>query len=211
VNGTFTETTEEAPMPNWVHNTLIITADDETIAETRNLLAESDETPVTFQKLVPRPPEEDDNWYTWNVANWGTKWDARGASLERDPGVLRYSFETAWSPPMPVIGALATAFPTLSFTFSYEEEQGWGGWITVSNGIVTASDDYEAPESHADIEARGGTCLCEHRPEQRFNDCYSYRAAQVRGISAETLEAVNVLGRHWHGTFEELLEASHSL
>jgi hypothetical protein len=40
------------------------------------------------------------NWYDWQVANWGSKWDVGGENAAQDiPGGLLLSFESAWSPP----------------------------------------------------------------------------------------------------------------
>ncbi len=42
------------------------------------------------------------NWYDFQVANWGTKWDVSCDSVEIDEDGLGFSgtFESAWSPPM---------------------------------------------------------------------------------------------------------------
>lgn len=42
------------------------------------------------------------NWYDWQVANWGTKWDICDAVVEaQDEGyAATLSFDTAWSPPI---------------------------------------------------------------------------------------------------------------
>ena len=44
------------------------------------------------------------NWYNWNTSHWGTKWDARepDSDISDDGTVITYSFDTAWSPPVPV-------------------------------------------------------------------------------------------------------------
>ena len=42
------------------------------------------------------------NWYDWNVANWGTKWDVGGDDgliQKLDANTLEASFDSAWSPP----------------------------------------------------------------------------------------------------------------
>ena len=42
------------------------------------------------------------DWYDWNVANWGTKWDVGGddgLTQRLDPNTLQASFESAWAPP----------------------------------------------------------------------------------------------------------------
>jgi hypothetical protein len=56
-----------------------------------------------FNLLFPRPAEEEENWYEWNVSNWGTKWDVflDDTSIERiDDETLSLTFDTAWSPPI---------------------------------------------------------------------------------------------------------------
>jgi hypothetical protein len=40
------------------------------------------------------------DWYEWNIANWGTKWDVNLDSVNRvDANTVEASFESAWSPP----------------------------------------------------------------------------------------------------------------
>jgi len=50
------------------------------------------------------------NWYDFNVANWGTKWEigGNGDEAERDEDGLGFSapFDSAWSPPIGVCEAL---------------------------------------------------------------------------------------------------------
>jgi hypothetical protein len=50
------------------------------------------------------------NWYDFNVANWGTKWEVggNGTEAERDEDGLGFSapFDSAWSPPIGVCEAL---------------------------------------------------------------------------------------------------------
>ena len=45
------------------------------------------------------------NWYDWNVANWGTKWDSSGegfdsVGLTEGDTEVTLTFDTAWSPPI---------------------------------------------------------------------------------------------------------------
>ena len=48
------------------------------------------------------------DWYSFQTANWGTKWDVSCDSVEIDDDGLGFSgaFESAWSPPMGVAEAL---------------------------------------------------------------------------------------------------------
>lgn len=65
-----------------------------------------------------------DNWYNWQVANWGTKWDACNVEFlkKNDSEILRYSFDTAWSPPIMWLAKTAKMFPKLLFSLTYEGE-----------------------------------------------------------------------------------------
>lgn len=56
-----------------------------------------------------------DNWYDWQLSNWGTKWNAYSISQVNDVkhGRVIYIFDTAWSSPDPVIKKLSTMFPEL--------------------------------------------------------------------------------------------------
>jgi hypothetical protein len=48
------------------------------------------------------------DWYTWRVANWGTKWDAYDGSWVGGYHTYGYhAFSTAWSPPEALIQYLA--------------------------------------------------------------------------------------------------------
>jgi len=61
------------------------------------------DTYLDFEKIVPMPPEVGDNWYGWRNENWGT----RSNSYEGQVGEEGMSFNTAWSPPVGAVVALA--------------------------------------------------------------------------------------------------------
>ena len=96
------------------------------------------------------------NWYDWNVRNWGTKWDVSVSDDEKWPDtellndepngenqVLVYRFNTAWSPAVPAIEKLSEQYPDLLFTHSFEEEQGWGGELEILNGNLLSESQYD--------------------------------------------------------------------
>lgn len=58
------------------------------------------------------------DWYTWNVDNWGCKWNASRARREGD---VIY-FETPWSPPFPIFKALAKQHPNVVLKIYIENE-----------------------------------------------------------------------------------------
>jgi hypothetical protein len=60
------------------------------------------------------------DWHSWSVANWGTKWNAY--SQNSDEGSNEISFETAWSTPYPVIEALSRKFPEAVIKVRYADE-----------------------------------------------------------------------------------------
>lgn len=69
------------------------------------------DTFLDFEKILPMPkklrktksPQDKPNWYDWRVENWGT----RSNSYEGQVTEEGMGFSTAWSPPSPVIAALA--------------------------------------------------------------------------------------------------------
>lgn len=47
------------------------------------------------------------NWYDWQVANWGTKWDLSEPSVTRhDDNTITINCQTAWSPPVAAFDSL---------------------------------------------------------------------------------------------------------
>lgn len=64
--------------------------------------------------------------YEWCLAHWGTKWNAcrgRCGSTVSDGDVLTAAlhFDTAWSPPTPVVENAAGRFPDLTFDLRFFE------------------------------------------------------------------------------------------
>ena len=68
--------------------------------------------------------KNDDRWYSWNVANWGTKWDLSRDAIECDhfDGCsFECEFETAWSPAEGIFYELKERFPDVDVTWFYDE------------------------------------------------------------------------------------------
>jgi hypothetical protein len=111
-------------MPNWCNNGITIKHKDPAMIERvlkgkEGLLMEFCPTPQELVETVAGFMGEDKraaheaqqaaniakygykDWYDWNVANWGTKWDISFDSIERtDPNTIQGSFESAWAPPV---------------------------------------------------------------------------------------------------------------
>lgn len=80
-----------------------------------------------FKKVIPMPKHSDNfnarkdvsandmdnpnNWYSWSIKNWGTKWNSYDAMLTIDTKtMLEYEFNTAWNAPFPVIEKLSMKY-----------------------------------------------------------------------------------------------------
>ncbi len=117
------------------------------------------------------------NWYNWNIKNWGCKWDASEVYVEYDEDDTRFiliQFSTPWGMPEPVFQAMVEQHPELTFDFSWEEEQGWGGEALGDKGFYRNTNSWSIPDSHADYVARGNEdgCNCSHAPQiYWYNDC----------------------------------------
>lgn len=115
-------------MPNWCNNSITLRhADSAMVQRAQEALAAG----RLLQEFIPCPQDLIDtvagfmgedkraaheaqqkrnielygyaNWYDWNVANWGTKWDIGGddgLTQRIDPNTLQASFDSAWSPPI---------------------------------------------------------------------------------------------------------------
>ena len=71
---------------------------------------------IDFNKIIPQPSDlyigdlneetrkrtKGHNWYDWNIANWGTKWNSY--SSKKDGNM--FTFDTAWNSPYPVMKKL---------------------------------------------------------------------------------------------------------
>ncbi len=90
------------------------------------------------------------DWYDWNCLHWGTKWNACEPNLVRKGNRLLYCFDTAWSPPIPVVSKLASMFPELSFTLRYfEGGMGFKGTVIYKHGV-------EVSDVESDYNGRRG-------------------------------------------------------
>ena len=66
--------------------------------------------------------ENDDRWYSWNINNWGTKWEIdKGSCDHLDECSFECEFETAWSPAEGIFYALREKFPDVDCTWFYDE------------------------------------------------------------------------------------------
>ena len=119
-------------------------------------------TDETYHGQPPRSTDfseamkfETNDWYNFNVREWGTKWDVAVSEDNKYPDtymeesengenyVVYYNFNTAWSRPLPALQKLSAQYPTLLFTLSYEEETGWGGEMEFLRGEIISEAEWD--------------------------------------------------------------------
>ena len=203
-------------MPNHVFNSLYVKGDPESVKKffttakmtytqtyvdwekpspTAQLFTKTIDSDFSFRAFVQPPSEDYDDyftptggliqsWYNWNIDNWGTKWDAYDVYVDLEG--CHASFTTAWSPPTPVFEAIIKQFPELSFTFRYEEGEGWGGELHAKDGVITYETRWDIPNSHAENEAIDRVCNCvdEDDPEYWYKDCPKAVEAAKESVDA---------------------------
>lgn len=57
-------------------------------------------------------------WYEWRIINWGTKWNSYETHKWEDKTLF---FETAWSPPIPVLDQLAKRYSDVVITLEWAD------------------------------------------------------------------------------------------
>jgi Ferredoxin-like domain in Api92-like protein len=95
------------------------------------------------------------DWYTWNLRNWGTKWDVAVSADDEHPDTYMeetedewtssvfYNFNTAWGVADKALTNLSSQYPDILFTLSYEEETGWGGECEYLRGETISNEQYD--------------------------------------------------------------------
>lgn len=79
--------------------------------------------------------------YEWCIQNWGTKWGfvepilADEFNNGNDTAELLYVFDSAWSPPEPLVRKMGELFPGLVFELRYfEGGVGFNGMLCIERG-----------------------------------------------------------------------------
>ncbi len=150
-------------MPNWCNNSLTLTHSDPAMIERvlkgkDGLLMEFLPTPKELTETVAGFLGEDKreaheaqqraniekygykDWYDWNVANWGTKWDFNLENVERqDANTVTAAFDSAWAPPIDAYVKLCALGFEIE-AFYYEPGMQFAGKFTGDENDY--SDDY---------------------------------------------------------------------
>jgi hypothetical protein len=108
-----------------------------------------DDLAAEWDRLHP-PPRTGEIWkerpkdgynqggYEWCIESWGTKWNASRIQIDRNhPEHVEINFDTAWSPPLPVIERACKLFSELRFDLRYFEcGDGFNGMFACEHGEV---------------------------------------------------------------------------
>ena len=191
-------------MPNWVINSVYISGDADKVTAMQEKLAALykgvESGAINFLNLIAPPDDKWDsyncgpigfgsetekdpyNWYSWNIANWGTKWNScsdQGPEIQiahDGTKTLGLKFDTAWASPEFIMQALWTLCEAegLSLDWHWEEEQGFGEAWETQDGEFMMVNEWHIPESHADyVELdKVDSCPCQYPEwEFSFDDC----------------------------------------
>ena len=108
-------------MPNWCENQATITGPQSVIAKIKEIISGDD--PELLAWMIPQPIfEGDQDWYAWNVENWGTKWDINNVCVDdEEDDSISFSFTTAWAPPINAFETWARGQDGITFELKYFE------------------------------------------------------------------------------------------
>jgi hypothetical protein len=131
-------------VPNWCSNRAVITGPSPVIDEIKQKLAQDD--PELLAWMVPQPHfEGDQDWYMWNVNNWGTKWDISDVYIDNaaEPDSVEFSFSTAWAPPVEAFATWAMEDGRVQFDLEYWEPGCGFVGVTTYDGEYLDTDDVD--------------------------------------------------------------------
>ena len=136
-------------MPNHTDNRVILSHDDsQQIDNIYNVMNTGDTELCNY--LIPEPRDDagepTSGGYDWRLQHWGTKWDIYNATCERmDENTLVLSFDTAWSPPIPVYDKLVDMGFEVNARYL---DEGWGYIGEYVNGDDWCTNDVESVAEH---------------------------------------------------------------
>ena len=167
-------------MPNWCNNYLQIEGSPKELSKLMKQVeitkseatSEHSQSLFSCHQVIPRPDNQSANWYEWNIAHWGSKWDLSDVHLEDtdwEKGAVAYSFQTAWSPVIEVIHTLSQQYKKLSFKYEFwESGADFWGVETYDKGVVTDSQS-------GDLSSAGCEKLEELMGQHHYcSECYDY-------------------------------------
>lgn len=154
-------------MANSCYNKLTVSGDKQELNRFRAKVWKNKKEPLDFNSTVPMPKELEgtdspnqanlitkqilkakyghDNWYEWQLSNWGCKWgvyedsagDPKEIIYKNGKGKLVYDYNTPWSPPTQWLVNTSKTFPNLIFkNYCNEPGMSFKGTQTIVNGKI---------------------------------------------------------------------------
>ena len=136
-------------MPNWCMNSMTVRGPSKHVHDLFDRIGKADED-AFFNVIKPRPADQEENWYSWNIENWGTKWDGAPGEFTIDDGdpeegmsTVHLNFDTAWGPPDAIAEELTEQGFDVDLMY-YEPGMGFVGKYT--EGLDETFDVDDCPE-----------------------------------------------------------------
>lgn len=201
-------------MPNWCSNELTIVGKPKMLNKllkqitTTTSEAGDEATSFDFNKVLPIPQGAD--WYNWCIENWGTKWNASDVAFFCDgdwldhyddstweSGEVMINFQTAWSPPVPVLTQLSKDNPSVKIIHKfYETGAGFYGTYEYKKGMITVEEqgefdkqtscetylEYLGDSYHHYCEDCNNNFDCDGEPQDYCPDCEAQRNEQEKEL-----------------------------
>lgn len=166
-------------MPNWFYFSLNVSGEKKDVEQFVENVKGSEKFDTEgrefdFNHFIPQPEnifrgnlgkDEEEyckknglpDWYTWNNANWGTKWNAVcddeiSISVDGFPFEHEYNLSTAWAFPTPVIKKMIDMYPNLDFTIVGEEESNSYGVYIVSSEEIWEEEEPDMVDEYNNKE-----------------------------------------------------------
>ena len=131
-------------MPNWCSGRATITGPEPVISEIKQILENPEGDLLNW--MVPQPNfEGDQDWYQWNINNWGTKWPLSDVYIDNadEPDSIEFSFSTAWAPPVEAFHTWAARDGRVQFSLEYWEPGCGFVGTTTYDGEYLDTDDVD--------------------------------------------------------------------
>lgn len=170
-------------MPNWVSTTLAVRGSEEEVKRFADGIKDSKilesyvSCPIELRDTVSGSVSEDKadahrqqqesniakygykDWYDWSYDTWGTKWGDCNTNISNPLKLgdgsweVLIHYQTAWGPADTGFLKVSAMFPTLLFTFDYDEEAGFfAGTQAMQDGATVFESMYEPCSYEGEID-----------------------------------------------------------
>jgi hypothetical protein len=117
-------------MLNKIKHIVTFTDKDGAIVDHKTLNLANDGLIIDFTKILPMPDDEQHNWRTWSIYNWGTKFNAQDCTSDNDS----ITFTTTNSSPELVFLKISRDNPDITIRVDYRHGVGSSAGTMVFTG-----------------------------------------------------------------------------